>query len=114
MEKSASTPDAGQVTVNWTNPGDADFSNLVILRNTATISDVPTEGSSPAVNDSINTSVVRYISNGTALVDTGLGNGTQYFYRIFAKDTNGNYSATGVEVFATPVLEVTISPFAKR
>jgi len=34
------------------------------------------------------------------LVDTGLTGGT-YYYKIFAKDTSGNYSATGVEVSAT-------------
>jgi hypothetical protein len=74
----------------------------VVLRNTATISDVPAEGSSPAIDDTIGTSVVRYIASGTSFIDTGLTNGTTYYYRIFAKDTNGNYSATGVEVSATP------------
>jgi hypothetical protein len=97
------TPGDTQVTVSWTNPG-GDFSNVVVLRNTATISDVPTEGSSPAIDDTIGAgnSVVRYISSGTSFIDTGLSNGQIYFYRIFAKDTNGNYSATGVEVSATP------------
>jgi outer membrane protein assembly factor BamB len=104
----SATPGAGQVTVSWTNPTDTDFSNLVVLRNTATITDVPTEGSTPAVDSSVGTSVVRYISNGTSLTDTGLTGGTQYFYRIFAKDSNGNYSATGVEVSTTPSVGVTI------
>ena len=98
----SATPGDTQVTVSWTNPGDTDFSNLVVLRNTATISDVPSEGSSPAVDSMIGTSVVRYISSGTSFVDTGLTNGQIYYYRIFAKDTNGNYSDTGVEVSATP------------
>jgi len=96
------TPGDTQVTVSWSNPGDGDFSNLVVLRNTATISEVPSEGSSPAIDSTIGTSVVRYISSGTSFIDTGLTNGQVYFYRIFAKDTNGNYSATGVEVSATP------------
>jgi uncharacterized repeat protein (TIGR02059 family) len=46
---------------------------------------------------------VRYISNGTSFIDTGLTGGTEYFYRIFAKDTSGNYAATGVEVSETPL-----------
>src|SRR5207249_4996390 len=54
----------------------------------------------PAVNATVGTSVVRYISNGTSFIDTSLAGGT-YYYKIFAKDSNGNYSATGVQVFAT-------------
>jgi putative pyrroloquinoline-quinone-binding quinoprotein len=104
----SATPGAGQATVSWTNPADGDFSNLVVLRNTASITDVPAEGSAPAVDSSVGTSVVRYISNGTSFIDTGLTGGTQYFYRIFAKDSNGNYSATGVEVSATPTAGVTL------
>src|SRR5439155_1241610 len=72
----------------------------VVMRNTATITDVPAEGTAPAMNATVGTSVVRYISNGTSFIDTSLAGGT-YFYRIFAKDTSGNYSATGVEVSAT-------------
>src|SRR5207244_11144177 len=37
---------------------------------------------------------------GPAFIDTSRAGGT-YFYGIFAKDTSGNYSATGVEVSAT-------------
>ena len=106
MTGASATPGDTQVTVSWTNPGDADFSNLVVLRNTATISDVPAEGSSPAIDDTIGTSVVRYIASGTSFIDTGLID-TTYYYRIFAKDTNGNYAATGVEVSATPTVTIT-------
>ena len=102
----SATPGYTQVTVSWTNPGDADISNLVVLRNTATISDVPAEGSSSAIDDTIGTSVVRYIASGTSFIDTGLID-TTYYYRIFAKDTNGNYAATGVEVSATPSVTIT-------
>jgi hypothetical protein len=95
------TPGDTQATVSWANPG-LDFSNVLVLRNTATIGDVPTEGSTPAVDDPIGSSVVRYTISGTSFVDTGLTNGTQYFYRIFAKDIYGNYAATGIEVSTTP------------
>ncbi|MEE8060684.1 MAG: DUF2341 domain-containing protein [Gemmatimonadales bacterium] len=107
---SASAGDT-QVTVSWTNPG-GDFANVVVLRNTATITDVPTEGSSPAVGATIGTSTVRYNLSSTSFTDTGLTNGTQYFYRIFAKDTNGNYAATGVEVSATPAVSGAAVTFA--
>ena len=95
------TPGDTQVTVNWTNPV-SDFSNVLILRKTATIGDVPTEGSTPTVNDPVGSSVVAYIAGGTSFIDTGLINGTTYFYRIFAKDPYGNYADTGIEVSATP------------
>src|SRR5437899_9375849 len=101
----SATPGSSQVTVSWTNPGDGDFSNVIVLRNTATITDVPTEGSAPAVDSLVGTSVVRYISNGTSFTDTGLAGGT-YYYRIFAKDSSGNYS-TAVQVSATPTPAVT-------
>src|SRR5712691_11450667 len=97
----SATPGVGQVTVSWTNPGDADFSSLVVLRKTATITDVPAEGTAYLVGNTVGASTVAYSASGTSFIDTGLGGGSQYFYRIFAKDTNGNYSATGVEVSAT-------------
>src|SRR5437870_974588 len=98
----SATPGSGQVTVSWTNPTDSDFTtggNVVVLRNTATNTDVPAEGTAPAVDATVGTSVVRYISNGTSFIDTGLTGGT-YYYRIFAKDSSGNYS-TAVQVSAT-------------
>ncbi len=102
---SSGTAGGAQVTLNWTNPG-SDFSNAVILRDTSSIgsASTPSEGSSPGV-DSLcggTACTVRYISNGTSFIDTSLINGTEYFYRIFTKDTAGNYSATGVVVNATP------------
>src|SRR5207247_7860880 len=108
VTSASATPGTGQVTVSWTNPGDGDFSNVIILRNTATISDVPTEGTAPAVDSSVGSSTVRYILGTSPFVDTGLGAGTQYFYRIFAKDSSGNYSATGVEVSAATNPAVTV------
>src|SRR5436309_684242 len=107
VTSASATGGVGQVTVSWANPG-GDFSNVVILRNTATISDVPTEGTAPAVDSSVGSSTVRYILGTSPFVDTGLGAGTQYFYRIFAKDSSGNYSATGVEVSAATNPAVTV------
>lgn len=90
-------PGDTELTVSWTNPTDGDFSNVVVLRDTATIlaSSTPAEGSSPAVSSSCGGTAcqVRYISSGTSLTDTGLTNGATYYYRIFAKDTRGNYTA---------------------
>lgn len=86
-----------QLTVSWTNSTSTDFSNVVVLRDTATIGTggTPAEGSTPIVGSSCGGTAcqVRYISSGTSFVDTGLTNDTTYYYRFFAKDTNGNYTA---------------------
>ena len=45
---------------------------------------------------------MRFTGIGTSFTETGLANGTKYFYRIFTKDIHGNYSTPGVEVSDTP------------
>ncbi len=99
-------PDDAQVALDWTNPVDSDFSNVLILKNTVSITDVPIEGSSPSVNDGIGSSTVIYSGTGISLIDSGLTNGTTYYYKIFSKDTNGNYSV-GTQLSATPSLDPT-------
>lgn len=94
-----------QTELSWTNPADSDFSNVVILRRTSAITDTPTEGSTPAVDDTVGSSRVIYISNATSFTDTGLTNGTSYYYKIFAKDTNGNYS-TGISFTGSPAMPI--------
>lgn len=95
-----------QVTLNWANPG-ADFSNVLILRNTIPVASIPAEGSSPSTGTNCGgTCIVAYIGTGTSYVDTGLTNGTPYYYKIFAKDTNGNYSALGTTPSGSPATPV--------
>lgn len=97
-----------EIAVSWANPTDGDFGNVVVLRDTVTIGSgsTPTEGTSPTVGSSCGGTVcqVRYISSGTSFTDTGLTNGTTYYYRLFPKDTNGNYTAyaSTQQVSATP------------
>lgn len=78
-----------KVTLVWTNPGDSDFAGVKILRKT---------GSYP-VNNTDGT--VIYNSTGTNVADTGLANGTQYYYKAFAYDTAGSF-ASGTTATATP------------
>jgi predicted CxxxxCH...CXXCH cytochrome family protein len=92
----AITPSSGQIALNWTRPGDA--VDVVILRNTAAIVDRPTEGVVYAQNDTIGAATVRYAGTGLTFTDTGLLNGTDYYYSIFSRDACGNYAqgaATG-------------------
>jgi predicted CxxxxCH...CXXCH cytochrome family protein len=82
--------------LNWTNPGDADFNQVLILRSTATISDAPTEGVTYVQGNTIGASDVRYVGALQTFTDLTVSNGTDYYYKIFAKDDCGNYD-TGVE-----------------
>lgn len=91
-----------EVALTWTNPVDADFSKALILQSTAAVADTPTEGSSPIVGATIGASTVVYILNGTSFTDTGLTNGIAYHYKIFTKDSNGNFSQTGVVPTGSP------------
>jgi len=88
-----------QATVSWTNPGDADLGSIVVLRRTGNaVTDTPVEGQSYAVGNSIGGSTIACVVSppGASCTDSGLTNNTTYYYKIFAKDTSGNYSANGV------------------
>ncbi|MBI3634213.1 MAG: hypothetical protein HY228_01180 [Candidatus Yonathbacteria bacterium] len=85
-----------QVSISWTNPIDTDYANQTVLRRTSSaITDTPTEGALYSEGNTIGSAtVVCVIMTPTATcTDTGLNNGTAYHYKIFSKDSNGNYSA---------------------
>ena len=82
----------GRVNLSWINPTDEDFAGVKIVRQTG---DYPTRSSGVAV----------YNGAGTSYSDSGLTNGTTYYYTAFAYDEVPNYSL-GVRTFATPVLPV--------
>lgn len=95
-----------QVTLNWTNPADTDLDRIVVLRNTVAVTDTPVEGRTPqyVVGDTVGASTVACVVTSVTpslpanCTSTGLTNGTTYHYKIFAKDSRDNYSATGVAV----------------
>jgi len=114
------------IGMDWTNPVDADFLGVMILRNTSDIDilgDYPQQGvpydptgsGGPPV---INTSRVVYVGNGIGYSDGDpclpskrLVNGTTYYYKAFTFDNLYNYSA-GVEISDVPtdtVLPDTVS-----
>lgn len=86
-----------QIELNWINPVDSDFDEVVILRRTSAVSDTPVEGVSYAQGNSIGSSTVRYVGSLETFTDTGLTNEQDYYYKSFARDTNGNYSASGTQ-----------------
>lgn len=86
--------------LTWTNPADADFSNVLLVRKTASdVTFVPVDGGSYSGTQS-DGSVVRYSGFGggkgsvTTYDDLQLADGQHYYYKIWARDSRGNYSAT--------------------
>ncbi len=93
-----------EVSLVWTNPADSDFSQVVVLRRAGTaVGDTPTEGSAYSVGNTVGSSTVACVTSGTSCTDSSLTGGTAYHYKIFAKDSNGNYAQTGVTPTGSPV-----------
>ncbi len=97
----ASTATAGnaQVTLGWTNPGDGDLGTIIVLRRAGgAVGDAPVEGATYTVGNTIGSSTVACVVTAPAAgcTSAGLTNGTVYHYKIFTRDTRGNYSAGAV------------------
>ncbi len=91
----ATTPGNGQVVLNWTNPG-TDFAQVLVLRRAGSApTEVPVEGATYAAGGMLGSSAVIYVGSGVTHTDSPLVNGTDYYYRIFAQDPCGNWSAAG-------------------
>ena len=89
------------VALNWTNPGDADFANVSVVRKTSAYPANPSDGT-----------VLTTGLAATSYLDTVPADGA-YYYSVFAYDNTGNVS-TGAHLFATvdtvlPVL-ATVTP----
>jgi hypothetical protein len=86
-----------QNQITFTNPADTDFSSYLVLRSTSPVVASPTEGSTYSTSTTIGASTVVCASTSTAsssvtCTDTSLTNGTPYYYKIFTRDSSGNYS----------------------
>ena len=95
--------------ITWVNPADADFSKVLILRNTSSIvDDAPSAGKEYTVGGAlIGTSRVVHNANSRDFSDSAATAGTLYYYKIFAYDASRNYAA-GVEISATKNANKTI------
>jgi hypothetical protein len=94
----AANAQAGQAIVYWASSNPA----LILRKSGSAISDAPANGTSYSVGNTIGSSSVVY--NGsvaeTSLTQTGLTNGTTYYYKVFPK--SGTCYAPGISVTARP------------
>lgn len=99
-----------QVLLNWLNPA-VDFSKVLILQGLNPVTGTPVTTTNYNVNDNIGGASVIYSGNDTSFVASGLSNGSQYHFKIFAFDASLNYS-TGIESNTTlPTIAENIAPF---
>jgi len=94
----SATAQSGQVILYWSSP-----LPVVVLRSTAAFgTEVPASGVSYAVNDAIGAATVVYAGSAQTVTQTGLTNGTTYYYKVFAQDATPCYSI-GDALKTTPV-----------
>lgn len=103
---SSATPGNTQIQLSWSNPGDIDFQKVIIYCKTSAITEAPTEGTDPSVDGAVcdATARVKYSGSTSPQTFTGLTNGQIYYFRIYARDTNGNFTSYALSqvVSATP------------
>lgn len=110
-----------QVTLDYTNPADSDLNSIVVLRRAGSaVTDVPVEGTAYTGGETIGSATVATGCVDTSVTPsaaenctaTGLTNGTAYHFKIFTKDSRGNYDAGVVPTgspFTPAVAGITIS-----
>lgn len=94
-------PGDRQIRLTWSNPGDPKLTGVRIQRSTTEYPASPTSGTTV------------YDGLGVSFLDTGLVNGTIYYYRAYAHDGAPNYSA-GVGISATPQAAPVPAPAPSR
>jgi len=74
----------GQISLSWQNPSDSDFAGVKIQRSTSTYPLTKDDGQN------------IYDGSGTSHLDSGLTNGTRYYFTAFSYDSSSNYSSGAI------------------
>jgi len=95
----------GQVSLEWVDPSDPDFSGVLVLRRLgAAVTDSPVAGTTYALGDTIGASTVVCVvpaAAGSCIDSDSNNDGTMHHYKSFAYDTSMNY-APGVSTRGLP------------
>jgi outer membrane protein assembly factor BamB len=89
----ASDNEDGQSTLTWTNPADNDLAEVIVRRKTGSYPTSHNDGDD--VTPCHKTSPTPGASE--RCTDTGLINGTTYYYAVFSRDRTGNWNDQVVE-----------------
>jgi tetrahydromethanopterin S-methyltransferase subunit F len=110
------TADEKSLTAHYITPADVDYHSTIVLVSTSTITDVPVNGVTYTVGDSIGTSTVGCLdtagisSTSSSCTTNDLTRGETYHVKIFTRDDVGDYSVLGVVPSGSPVTaEITTS-----
>jgi hypothetical protein len=108
VTSATATAGDAQVAFTWTaSPLSGDVAKFMVLRGTASISDTPVEGSTYATSSTIGATTVACYGYQVSCTDTGVtGQGSTYYYKVFALDTSGNWS-TGFTPTGSPASTAT-------
>lgn len=88
-----STADYDSTNLQWTNPGDSDFADILIVRSlNAPASSNPVNGQTYRSGASLGNGFVVYAGNAETFTQTNQEEGLTYHYSVFARDHSGNYS----------------------
>ncbi len=85
---SASDGDDAQSALSWKNPSDSDLAQVVVQRKTGSYPTSHTNGTTVYNNASPTPGATATYSN------TGLANGTTYYYAVFSRDSAGSWNDT--------------------
>jgi len=87
----ASDGEDGQSVLTWTNPSDGDLAQVVVQRKLGGYPTSHTDGTN------VYTSSSPTAGGGVNTTDTGLTNGTTYYYAVFSRDTANQWNDTVTE-----------------